>query len=161
MSFAVWAVAVCPGAGQPCSCGLVWLCPAEVWPCIVISDNHLMWVFPLPPCPLHWYHKFCILLLGSVRVWSAVSLSRAATHCYDIANNATQKIPTASPPGQEWKRLGLWVLVMPWIENWGLCEDDFFPLVLRLLVGVQTGRWSLLAVTVCMRTWRVIYYHFH
>lgn len=95
---------------------------------VVISDNHLMWVFPLSPCPLHWDHKFCILLLGSVRVWSAVSLSRAATHCYDIANNATQKIPTASPPGQEWKRLGLWVLVMPWIENWGLCEDDFFPL---------------------------------
>lgn len=31
MSFAVWAVAVCPGAGQPCSCGLVSLCPAEVW----------------------------------------------------------------------------------------------------------------------------------
>lgn len=128
MSFAVWAVAVCPGAGQQCSCGLVWLCPAEVWPCIVISDNHLMWVFPLPPCPLHWDHKFCILLLGSVRVRSAVSLSRAVTHCYDIANNATQKIPTASPPGQEWKRLGLWVLVMAWIENWGLCEDDFFPL---------------------------------
>lgn len=49
--------------------------------------------------------------------------------------------------GMDWKLRFVW--------RW------FFPLVLWLLVGVQTGRWSLLAVTVCMRTWRVIYYHFH